>query len=72
MTNKSPQEFFEDVGALLEVMKTPCLSVMQVLLPKDSADLQSELRRRLAFRKEQDAKSDATKDWKSSQRSHVF
>ena len=70
VTNKSPQEFFEDIGALLEVMKTPHLSVKEVLLPEDSADLQSELLRRLAFRKEQDEKSEAIKDRKPSQRLH--
>jgi len=65
VTTLQPDEFFQKVGSTLNVLKTPPLPVEQVILGKHSAYLHSELKRRLEFRAQQDAKvaaGEAAKD----------
>ena len=42
VTNKPPEDFFEEIGYLLEAMKTPTLPVQSLLLADDDPDLQAE------------------------------
>ena len=64
VTNKPPEDFFEEIGYLLEAMKTPTLPVQSLLLADDDPDLQAELHRREAFRKDAEKKAETadTKD----------
>lgn len=59
VTSQSPEEFFDDLGALLETLKVPPLPIERVLLQECDPSLQTELERRKKFKEEQDAKVNA-------------
>ena len=62
MTTLPPDEFFDEFGGLLEVLKTPSLPVKAVLLNDNDSALQQELQRRVELHNKEKAEKENEDD----------